>query len=77
MLAVSVKFGGKIEVAIVNDFTFVDHHSWDVYNESEDLKTHIEAFKQRFGILLSRIEAGKRVYRANNISGKLVDPETA
>ena len=129
-----VEFGAKIGAAIVNGFTFIDHHSWDAYNESEDLKTHIEAFKRRFGMLPARVEAdkiylnrlnrkylkdnnieccgkplgrppkegrtedyeekmarysgerneieatfgtGKRVYRANNIRGKLADTGAA
>lgn len=44
-----VEFGAKIGVAIVSGYSFIDHHSWDAYNESSDLGIHIEKFKERFG----------------------------
>lgn len=62
-----VKFGAKIGAAIVNGFTFI-HHNWDVYNEIEDLKAHIEVFKRRFGMLPARVEADK-IY-LNCLDGK-------
>lgn len=31
------EFGAKIGASIVKGYTFVDHYSWDAYNESADL----------------------------------------
>ena len=31
------EFGAKIGAAVYEGYTFIDHHSWDVYNESTDL----------------------------------------
>lgn len=44
-----VEFGAKIGVAIVSGYSYIDHHSWDAYNESSDLTVHIDAFEKRFG----------------------------
>lgn len=44
-----VEFGARIGVSIVSGYSFIDHHSWDAYNESSDLTLHIDLFKKRFG----------------------------
>lgn len=44
-----VEFGAKIGVSIVSGYSFIDHHSWDAYNEASDLAIHIEKYKERFG----------------------------
>lgn len=44
-----VEFGAKIGVSIVNGYSFIDHHSWNAYNEASDLTTHIDKYKERFG----------------------------
>ena len=54
-----VEFGAKIGASIVKGYTFVDHHSWDAYNESEDLMTHLRKYKARFGMLPRLVEADK------------------
>ena len=41
------------------DYTFIDHHSWDAYNESTDLSLQIQLFKERFGYLPATILADK------------------
>jgi hypothetical protein len=46
-----VEFGPKIGAAIVKGYTFVDRFSWDAYNESEDVKVHVENYVERFGCL--------------------------
>ena len=43
------EFGAKIGASIVEGYTFIDHHSWDAYNESQDLLLQIQLFKERFG----------------------------
>jgi hypothetical protein len=44
-----VEFGSKLQVSVVNGFTFIDHLSWDAFNESQYLKTSVENYKNRFG----------------------------
>jgi hypothetical protein len=55
----STEFGAKIGASIVHGYTFVDHHSWDAYNESADLALQIELYQQRFGFLPAKIYADK------------------
>ena len=31
------EFGAKIGAAVYEGYTFIDHHSWDAYNERTDL----------------------------------------
>jgi hypothetical protein len=53
------EFGAKIGASVVKGYTFVDHHSWDAYNESADLALQIELYRQRFGFLPGRLYADK------------------
>jgi hypothetical protein len=53
------EFGAKIGAGIVKGYTFVDHHSWDAYNESADLALQIELYRERFGFLPARLYADK------------------
>ena len=43
-----VEFGSKLQVAMVLGFTFIDHLSWDAFNESKYLAHTIEKYKERF-----------------------------
>ena len=54
-----VEFGAKIGVSIVEGYNFIDHHSWDSYNESSDLQVHIDKYVERFGYLPATIHADK------------------
>lgn len=56
-----VEFGAKIGVSIVSGFSFIDHHSWDAYNEASDLIIHIEKYKNRFGCKPERF-FGDKIY---------------
>lgn len=56
-----VEFGAKIGVSIVNGYSFIDHHSWDSYNEASDLTTHIDKYKERFGCEPKRF-FGDKIY---------------
>jgi hypothetical protein len=56
-----VEFGAKIGVSIVSGFTYIDHHSWDAYNEASDFDTHIKLFKERFGEMAHRF-FGDKIY---------------
>jgi transposase, IS5 family len=53
------EFGAKIGASIVKGYTFVDHHSWNAYNEASDLSLQIELYQQRFGFLPAKIHADK------------------
>jgi len=44
-----VEFGSKISVSMVGKLAFVDHLSWDAFNESADLIAQVEAYRRRFG----------------------------
>lgn len=43
------EFGAKLSVSLVNGFAFLDHLSWDAFNESMDLKDQVEQYRKRFG----------------------------
>ena len=62
------EFGAKIGVSVVDGYTFIDHHSWDAYNELTDLEIQIELYRKRFGGLPDKIYADK-IYmnRANRL----------
>jgi hypothetical protein len=45
-----VEFGAKLGVAINEDgMSYVDHLSWDAYNETNDIERHIENYKKVYG----------------------------
>jgi len=52
-----VEFGSKISVSMMGKLAFVDHLSWDAFNESTDLKTHVERYKERFGVYPESVHA--------------------
>ena len=54
-----VEFGAKVGASIVSGCTYVDHVSWDAYNESSDLGMQLELYKKRFGMLPKEIQADK------------------
>ena len=54
-----IEFGAKVGASIVNGYTYVDHLSWDAYNESSDLVTQMELYKKRFGMLPQEVQADK------------------
>ena len=54
-----VEFGAKIGACIVNGYTYVDHLSWDAYNESSDLAMQIELYRKRFGMLPREVQVDK------------------
>lgn len=70
------EFGAKIGASIVKGFTFIDHHSWDAYNESSDLELQIQLYKERFGYLPAKLYADK-IYlnKANRLLLKLYQIE--
>jgi len=43
------EFGSKLQVSLVNGFTFLDKLSWDNFNEGTELHSSVEQFKTRCG----------------------------
>ncbi len=43
------EFGAKLSVSYVDSFIFLDHLSWENFNESQDLKAQVENFKDTYG----------------------------
>lgn len=62
----NVEFGAKVGASIVNGYTYIDHFSWDAYNEASDLVPQLELYKQRFGMLPSEIQADKLYLNRSN-----------
>lgn len=59
----SVEFGAKIAISHQREgFVSVDTISWDAYNESGDLPSQIETYKQRFGHYPASVHADT-IYR--------------
>jgi len=52
-----VEFGSKIGVCVHNGLTYLDHLSWNSYNETEDLKTSSKNYKKRNGYYPAKINA--------------------
>ncbi len=52
-----VEFGSKIGVCVHNGLAYLDHLSWDSYNETEDLKTSSENYRKRNGFYPAKINA--------------------
>lgn len=53
------EYGAKIGASVVNGFTYIDHLSWDAYNEEYDLILQINTYKERFGYYPQEIQADK------------------
>ncbi len=58
----NVEFGAKISGALIDGFTFVDRISFDNYNESEDLETQVNVYKERFGYYPKKV-LGDKIYQ--------------
>ena len=58
----TVEFGAKLSVSCFDEYVFLDHLSWDNFNESGDLKDQIEAYKNYTGYYPSSVHVDK-IYR--------------
>ena len=56
------EFGGKLSISVVDGFSFVDHMSFDNFNEACFLQEQIENYKRRFGSYPARA-LGDQIYR--------------
>jgi len=54
-----VEFGAKINVALVDGFSFLDDHSWDAYNEGTRLQDCVIKYKERYGFYPQEILVDK------------------
>jgi len=59
------EFGAKLALSVVNGYTFLDHISYDNFNEGTLLADAIDKYKERFGMLPSNILADT-IYRNKN-----------
>jgi transposase, IS5 family len=57
-----VEFGAKLSASYVNGYVFLDRISWDNFNESGDLISQVEEFKQYTGAYPESVHADK-IYR--------------
>jgi len=44
-----VEFGPKLSVSLVDGMAYVDHFSWEAFNEGTHLKEQVEAYRKRYG----------------------------
>lgn len=61
------EFGAKISVSLVDGVAFVDHLSWDNFNEGGDLPAQAEAYRRRFGSWPKSIHADKLYRNRDNL----------
>ncbi|HEY9298651.1 MAG TPA: IS5 family transposase [Phormidium sp.] len=57
-----VEFGAKLSASCVDEYVFLDRISWDNFNESADLRSQIEAFKDYTGYYPQSVHVDK-IYR--------------
>ncbi|MBD2505057.1 IS5 family transposase [Anabaena azotica] len=57
-----VEFGAKFSASCFDGYVFLDHISWDNFNESGDLKTQVEAYKNYTGYYPESVHVDK-IYR--------------
>ena len=53
----NVEFGSKINVSLVNGYTFIEKLSWDAFNEGKELIICIKNYVRKFGHLPKRVLA--------------------
>jgi IS5 family transposase len=59
------EFGAKLSLSVIDGFSFVDHLSWNSYNESLDLVEQIETFRRRFGFYPESVHVDQ-IYRTRS-----------
>ena len=68
------EFGSKVQMSLVRGFAFIDHLSWEAFNEGKYLIDSVEKYKSRFGFYPSEVLADQ-IYctRENRTQLKLLD----
>ena len=78
----NVEFGAKPGVGITEDgLSHLDNLSWDAYNESHDMETHVNNYKKQHGHYPEKVLADKiygtriswRIYREGQIMDIIVN----
>ena len=54
-----VEFGAKISLSLSEGFCYIDHLSWENFNEAKDLKFQIEHYRTRNGYYPESVHADK------------------
>jgi len=62
----NVEFGAKISLSLTDGFSFVDHLSWDSFNEAKDLIPQIKKYKERNGYYPASVHADKIYQNRDN-----------
>jgi len=62
----NVEFGAKISLSLTDGFSFVDHLSWDSFNEAKDLILQINKYKERNGYYPASVHADKIYQNRDN-----------
>jgi transposase, IS5 family len=65
-----VEFGAKIEVSIMNGFSFLEELSWEAYNEGTRLMNTVEQYKKRFRVYPKEVLVDK-IYCTRDNRSKL------
>lgn len=58
----STEFGAKVSASLIDGYSFVDHISWNAFNEAGDLIDQIETYRKRFSYYPASVHADK-IYR--------------
>jgi IS5 family transposase len=53
----NVEFGAKISLSVIEGFCFIEHLSWDSFNESTDLISQIQKYHNMFGYYPESVHA--------------------
>lgn len=62
------EFGAKVAISMVDGYAFIDHLSWDPFNESLGFKQAVEDYKKREGYYPEAILADKIYRTRENLS---------
>ena len=62
----STEFGAKMSASVIDNKIVLDRLSWDAYNESDDLKSAVERYKERFGYYPESVNADKIYWNREN-----------
>ena len=57
------EFGAKVAISMVDGYAFIDHLSWDAFNESSDLIQAVENYRERYGCYPEAVLADQ-IYRS-------------
>jgi len=62
------EFGAKVAISMVDRYSFIDHLSWDSFNESLGLKQAVEDYRQRYGHYSEAVLADQLYRTRENLS---------